>query len=87
MNNMQPSPLPGSPRMGLPLAAFSSGNAQEKTIDVLPSCLLADSDFVLTRARGRINWNIVAGAVLALLVSGAGWAGVAVLIARLWKVG
>jgi hypothetical protein len=87
MHNLQPSPLPDARRMGSPQSLASFNPSNPKDVDLFRSWLVYDSDFELTRTRGRINWNMVAGALLAVLVSAAGWAGIAVLVARLWKVG
>ena len=50
------------------------------------SWLVYDSDLLPTRRiRGRINWNLVLGLVLALGISASFWAGVGLMMARIWK--
>ncbi len=49
------------------------------------SWLVYDSDLEMTRTRGRINWNLIAGLTLMAVISAAGWGGVAWLVAHFWK--
>ena len=49
------------------------------------SWLVYDSDFELTRSRGRLNWNAIGGLALMFSISAASWAGVALLIERILK--
>ena len=44
-----------------------------------------DSDFEQSRTRGHVNWNMIAGLALMVVVSAAGWGGVIWLVAQLWK--
>jgi hypothetical protein len=49
---------------------------------VFDSC---DSDWAPRPAQRRANWNLIGGVALMALVSAGGWAGIALLIARLWR--
>jgi hypothetical protein len=42
--------------------------------------LIYDSELQPTLERGRVNWNLVAGLTLAIVVSAGFWAGVALVI-------
>jgi hypothetical protein len=44
-----------------------------------------DSQAERRTARGRFNWNAVLGIVVVVAVSSAFWAGVGMLVARIWK--
>jgi hypothetical protein len=44
-----------------------------------------DSEWAPRSAKGRANWNLIGGVALMAMVSAGGWAGIAVLIARLWR--
>jgi hypothetical protein len=51
----------------------------------LRSWLVYDSDIQSAPARGRINWNMIAGLTLAIVVSASFWAALALVIANIWK--
>ena len=51
----------------------------------LRSWLVYDSDIQTGLAPRRINWNMVLGLALATAVSAGFWAGVGLMIARVWK--
>jgi hypothetical protein len=47
--------------------------------------LVYDSDIQTALEQGRVNWNLVAGLTLAIVVSAGFWAGVALVVAHMWK--
>jgi hypothetical protein len=75
---MQLSSVSGTSETGLRMSLES----REET-KFFRSWLVYDSDLDATRSRGRINWNMVAGMALMVLVSAAGWYGIALLIRHL----
>jgi len=54
-------------------------------MEFLRSWLVYDSQIQTGLRRGRVNWNLVAGVVLTIAVSASFWAGVGLMIARIWK--
>jgi hypothetical protein len=82
-----------SPRMS-PSGIFTRvkvqnrGNARidnASDVHVLRSWYEYDSQAERRSARGRFNWNAVLGIVVVVAVSSAFWAGVGMLVARIWK--
>lgn len=51
----------------------------------LQSWLEVDSDLVDGGASDRFNWGAISGMVLAVLVSAGCWAGLAMIVARIWR--
>jgi hypothetical protein len=51
----------------------------------LRSWLVYDSDIQIGVARGRFDWNLIAGIALAVGISVTFWAGIGLMIARVWK--
>jgi hypothetical protein len=47
--------------------------------------LVYDSDIQSALEQGRVNWNLVAGLTLAIVISAGFWAGVGLIIAHIWK--
>jgi len=54
-------------------------------VHLLRSWYEYDSQAERRTARGRFNWNAVLGIVVVVAVSSAFWAGVGMLVARIWK--
>jgi hypothetical protein len=87
MNKMQPSPLLnilGTP-LRQPVAPWGIPPINVENTKFFRSWLVYDSDFEISRTRGRVNWNVIAGGALAIIVSVIGWAGIAWLVAHFWK--
>ena len=51
----------------------------------LRSWLESDSDFDGDGACGRINWGAISGLALSIAFSASFWAGVAWIVARVWR--
>jgi hypothetical protein len=68
----------GSPSANLP-------DADSQDMKFLRSWLVYDSDIQIGLARGRFDWNVIAGIALAIGVSASFWAGIGLIIARAWK--
>ncbi|MGA8762894.1 MAG: hypothetical protein WB562_08530 [Candidatus Sulfotelmatobacter sp.] len=87
MNKLQPSPLFNT--RGMPLrqsiAPWGAPPLSLEDTRFFRSWLVYDSDLETNRTRGRLNWNLIAGAALMMVVSAAGWAGIAWLVAQIWK--
>ncbi len=87
MNKLQPSPLFSTRATPLRQSVAAWG-VPPRSVDetkFFRSWLVYDSDFELTRTQGRVNWNLVSGVALMTLVSAAGWASIAWLVAHFWK--
>lgn len=84
MNKLQPSPLfnaRGTP----PITTWGTPQLNLEQTKFFRSWLVYDSDFEVSRTHGRVNWNLISGVALMLVVSAAGWAGIAWLVAQLWR--
>ena len=82
-----------SPRMS-PSGIFTRIKVQDRRsalidnasdVHVLRSWYEYDSQAEQHSARGRFNWNALLGIVVVVAVSSAFWAGVGMLVARIWK--
>ena len=73
------SPMSSTPnaRAGSPFAKTWSARLEDAKF--FRSWLVYDSDLDASRTSGRFNWNIIAGLLLMVAVSAAGWSGVALL--------
>ena len=60
-------------------------DADLEDMKFLRSWLVYDSDIQIGLARGRLDWNVIAGIALAAGISASVWAGVGLIIARAWK--
>lgn len=87
MNKLQPSPLFNPPAATLrqPVAHWGALPPNPEDTRFFRSWLVYDSDLEFSRTSGRVNWNMVGGLALSLIVSVAGWTGIVLLISRLWK--
>jgi hypothetical protein len=65
--------------------AWGSSPSNLEDTRFLRSWLVYDSELETGRTRGRVNWNMVLGLVLAATVSAGFWTGVGLMIARVWK--
>jgi hypothetical protein len=66
----------------------SSANLPDANLEdmkFLRSWLVYDSDVQIGLARGRFDWNAIAGIALAVGISASFWTGVGLIIARAWK--
>jgi hypothetical protein len=75
------SPMSSTPntRAGSPFGKTKTWSARLEDAKFFRSWLVYDSDLDATRTSGRFNWNIIAGLLLMVAVSAAGWSGVALL--------
>jgi hypothetical protein len=46
---------------------------------------IQDSEIQISLKRRRVGWNLIAGIALSFAVSAGFWAGIGLMIARLWK--
>jgi hypothetical protein len=60
-------------------------DADLQDMKFLRSWLVYDSDLRIGVARGRFDWNLIAGVALAIGISASFWAGIGLIIARVWK--
>jgi hypothetical protein len=60
-------------------------NADLQEMKFLRSWLVYDSDIQTASARGRMNWNMIAGLTLAIVVSAGFWASLGLVVAYSWK--
>jgi hypothetical protein len=60
-------------------------DADSQDVKFLRSWLVYDSDIQMGLARGRFDWNVIAGIALSIGISASFWAGVGLVIARAWK--
>ena len=68
------------------LGRFWGSSAFElRDVQFLRSWLEYDSEFEAKLPARRINWNMLLGLALASVVSVSFWAGMAVMLGRLWK--
>ena len=65
--------------------AWGSSPSNLQDIKFLRSWLVYDSELESSRTRGRFNWNMVLGLVLASAVSAGFWTGVGLMAAYVWK--
>ena len=73
------SPMSSTPNAGSPFAKNKTWSARLEDAKFFRSWLVYDSDLDASRTSGRFNWNIIAGLLLMVAVSAAGWSGVALL--------
>ena len=92
IHKLQPSPLfntHGAPRRQppprQPIAPWGTPPVNVEDTRFFRSWLVYDSDFEITRTHGRVNWNVIAGVALTIVVSAAGWGGIAWLVAHFWN--
>ena len=64
---------------------WGSSPANLQDMKFLRSWLVYDSDIQTNMVPGRVRWNMALGLVLATAVSAGIWAGIALMIARVWK--
>jgi hypothetical protein len=90
MNKLQPSPLfstRGAP-LHQPIGPWGVPPVNLEEVKFFRTWLVFDSEDSESGPRsrkGRANWNLIGGVTLMTLVSAGGWAGIALLIAHLWK--
>jgi hypothetical protein len=65
--------------------AWGSSHSNLPDIEFLRTWLVYDSELESRRTRGRVNWNMVLGLVLASAVSAGFWTGVGLMVAHVWK--
>jgi hypothetical protein len=65
--------------------AWGSSQSNLQDIKFLRSWLVYDSELDSSRTRGRVNWNMVLGLVLATGVSAGFWTGVGLMVVHVWK--
>ena len=85
---LQFSPISGTRESQIDLPSrerWESAPTNWEDATLFRSWLVYDSDVEPNRTRGRINWNVVLGLALAVVVSVSFWAGVGRMIARVWK--
>jgi hypothetical protein len=71
-----------TPTWGQPPADLTETDSRD--LGLLRSWLVCDS-VIQTGTGRRINWNTVFGLALATAVSASIWAGIGLMIARIWK--
>jgi hypothetical protein len=79
----RPTPWRIAPTWGHTPANLPDMNLQD--VQLLRSWLVYDSVIQTSSAPRRINWNMVLGLALATAVSACIWAGMALMIAHIWK--
>lgn len=87
MNKLQPSPLSstrGTP-LHQPIGPWGSPPANLDEVKFYRTWLVFDSECDPRLGKSRMNWNLIGGVALTILVSVSGWAGIAWCVARLWK--
>jgi hypothetical protein len=65
--------------------AWGSSPSSLQEVKFLRSWLVYDSELESSRTRGRVNWNMVLGLLLASSVSAGFWTGIGLVIAYTWK--
>jgi hypothetical protein len=65
----------------LPLSPLSS----TRGTPLLRSRLVYYSGLLLSQTQGYVNWSLVFGVAVMMLVSATGWVGIALLTSHIWK--
>jgi hypothetical protein len=79
--------IPLHRRIGLAwgTSPVNSRDPDLREMKLLRGWLVYDSGIQTALEKGRMNWNLVAGLTLAVVVSAGFWGGVGLVIAHLWK--
>jgi len=85
MNSSRVSPA-RQPQFSLPIRTkWQSPIANAEDAKFLRSWLVYDSSMEENRTAGRFNWNAALGLALMTAVSASVWAGIALLVARIFR--
>jgi hypothetical protein len=87
-HRLQLSPTPSPPRSNARSrlsGRWGATLAKREDAKFFRSWLVYDSDLDATRTRGRFNWDIIAGLILMVLISAAGWWGISLLFRHFLK--
>jgi len=86
---LQLSPISGARESSIDLPSCELWEGQSRDCEDADFCrfwLEYDSDLEHAHTAGRVNWNMMLGLALAVLVSASIWLGVGmIIIALLWK--
>ncbi len=69
----------------LPIKAWGSSPGNLHDMKFLRSWLVYDSELPRRFVPGRVNWNLVLGLVAVVTISAGFWAGIGLMLARVWK--
>ena len=64
---------------------WSAPPGNSRDVQFLRSWLEYDSELDEDVAKGRFNWGTISGMALAFVVSAGFWAGVGLIVARIWR--
>jgi hypothetical protein len=69
----------------LPIKAWGTSPSNLQDMKFLRSWLVYDSELPRRFIPGRVNWNLVLGLLSVVAISASFWAGIGLMIARVWK--
>jgi hypothetical protein len=70
-------------QLGIKVWGASPANLQD--MKFLRSWLVYDSELPRRFVPGRVNWNLVLGLLSVVAISASFWAGIGLIVARVWK--